>query len=380
VFWRDRTAGGETLRAANTNAAGLMSQATVTSTRVLAIAPRKYLALGQASGVLESRSIAFADAGSAAVSAPVSTGMSISSTAPIVSDTDGKLYAIVYGMSAPFPTVPLAGNVDLTLVTPRPQPYSVLNGETYADFNTSAPRALWGAIGRETANSQRGMFVHELRLDTGELLPGARMSTAEVVVEGNSIDTCIADPRVQSPGPGVFVASWRQRNSGAYGCDLLVNGQKLNTGAWGPYKYELAATASGGAVAVWDEEDPVTRFWSRIRYTTKASTSANWAAPSALPGEPLGESASIEIVARGPGGTLALVWTPLQNCSTTSCKIYEYRVSKYVNGVWTTQSLALGTSLRKIAINASGSGVLTSEETDCNANGSCTRGLSLYRF
>jgi hypothetical protein len=382
VFWRDQSAGSVVLKAANANAAGLLSQATVAPNvfvaahQVVPLSPRRYLSLYPAITGSASRIIEFQDSGSSTLSLAVPISSPLSAAAQIVGDAAGNLYAFTGDTTAPFPRVTLAGNVDITLVTRGPSGYASLEGAAIAGSESSDPQAWMAAIGRPQGVTARGVYVNQVSLSTGSVSSPVQVSTGEVLVQGNSISTCFADPRIRSTGPATTLTTWRQSNAARNGCDLMVNGQRVNAGAWSVSVYDVTALPGGGAMAVWEEIDPVSGFDRRMRFASKPSSAGTWSAPGPIDASRANMTAFRDISASGPGGTLAIAWDAGSGCTTSSCQITDKLVSKYANGTWMTRSISDGSSRQKIAINASGEAVVAGSR---NCGASCSE-LVVHRF
>jgi hypothetical protein len=162
------------------------------------------------------------------------------------------------------------------------------------------------------------------------------------------------------------------------GCDLWVNGVRVNGGALDVVESAVSGSANNVLVALWREAQAPPGTLSRLRFSRLDAGGASWTAPAAI--DTTLDSAEVRTVfppVAGPGGTLALVWDFTCNVAGPACTPARL-VSKYVNGGWTTKAISRPNTIQGLAINANGEGVLLGVGSDCNG-ATCTE-LSAYRF
>jgi hypothetical protein len=222
-------------------------------------------------------------------------------------------------------------------------------------------------------------YIVDQRLSTGALLPPLKVSTQPLVLENSSLicrDMEVEPAAYVDSGPALYALPWRQLNAAGDACELYVNSRRVSDGTRSVFAYRINADRNG-ITAVWDERPSTSNgrvLWSRFDAIT-----STWSTPaglSTLLPASTGVNQQISGLARGPGGTMAVVW------SSSADPAVSY-LSKYVNGAWTTvQASAQATGARATAINAAGQGVSVFErQFACAANpiGGCID-LAVYRF
>jgi hypothetical protein len=291
-----------------------------------------------------------------------------------------KLYALVPGQSAPFPTVDIGGGVQMTAVTLQPLPFAQVESSLISEFPQSIdPRLFMAVQGRELPSDSRQMYWTNARLETGVVMPPFLVSQQTFQVSNSQIacDTSFA-MAAQTTGPGNFVLAWRQVNAAGSGCDLNVLGSRVNDGT--NHVERFVVTGEGSEVIVvwqetssgnvprtfWSRRDPITLAWSSpVRIGT--ATAANE------------DGQELLFAAVGPSGSVAVFWQAKLRLSATATAIGETSVSKYVGQNWTTSATGTLPAVDAIAMNAAGQGVILSRTAvACTSSvGPC---LELYAF
>jgi len=402
AFWMEQPSGGSaTLWGANADSAGRLSQGVVDAAynnvqdSLVQVSARQFLYLYQASPVApggpipapppggyptESKLLTMNSGGNVGVTLGVTAPSALQPSTPIVRDLSGNLSAIVANTTAPFPHATLAGNTQVTLLTPSSSPYATVEAQVFADFNSIAPRALWATRGKANGGDVLSMYVDQTSLTDGTFVPIGKVSNREVHQLGNTARFCPAEPDLVSTANAEFAVSWLEQNTALNGCDLVINGAVVNATGTDVAEFATSGASGGFVAAVWRESDPtVVPRADRIRFAQRGPGTGNtWTTPAAIDATYANAAVQqILAVARGPGGTLAVVWEPCEG-TTVSCTTSVRLVSKFVGGVWSTKSIALGTSVAALAINAAGNGVLLAVGDLCSGV-NCTQ-LSAYRF
>jgi hypothetical protein len=298
----------------------------------------------------------------------------------LVKGGDSKLYAFApAGSSAPASPVNLGSGENLTVLNTPAMPFADVEAVAVADFTQSVdPRALWAVRGKLGSADARQMYLTQVRLASGEMLPAAQVSTETFAVNTAQMG-CSDEPpmNVQATSSGYVVVAWRQVNAANNGCDLMIGGRRVSAGTRGVGKYAISGN-NGDIVAVWQEIDSTPNsdriFWSRFDPVSSA-----WSVPGLL--APQYASANDEHVlivqASGPGSTLAVAWQRLPASGTGSSE--PWLLSKYVNGSWNTVAGQSGDRPRTLSINANGQGAALMVGNDCGSTVACER-LSALRF
>lgn len=298
-------------------------------------------------------------------------------------DSAGQIYSVASLPQGPmtpppFPAVALGSGVTLQTTVPFQSPLAQLDSSRDADFPQSAdPRILVGLVGRQLSGGDTAVYVSEQRLLDGTVSTPLKMSTQPVVTQNAQL-TCLdveQEPAAYAgAGPTQYAIAWRQLNPAGNGCDLYVNGQRVNTGVQSVNGYRINVGGSG-IVAVWDERS-ATPPSGRVLWSRRDAGSTTWSVPAPLTTEvPVtGTDQQLLLLVRGPAGAMAAVW------SVTPSNVGTL-VSKYSNGAWTTvRTSALSSGARAVAINAQGQGAVIFESPAvCNAGGECKE-LQAYRF
>jgi len=407
AVWSEQASGSNaSLHAANADATGLLSHGVVDATynnvsdSFTVVRSRALLYLNQPSptapGVpgappppppapppggfpTSSKLVTFNTTGVAAVSAAVAAPALLQPATPIVRDLGGNLSAIVSTTTAPFPSATLAGNTSVALLTPAPSPYAFVDIHVFADFDSVAPRALWATVGKSTAGDVLGIYVDQVSLSDGAFVPIGKVSNQEVRKTGVTPRFCPAQPHLVSTANAEFAISWLQQNAAMNACDLVVNGVVVNAGGgWDVVEFVASGSVGNVAAAVWREVQPA-GLGSRLRFSQRGpSLIATWSTPAPIDTTYDGSALHTVLgIARGPQGTMAVVWEPCEGASA-SCTTSIRLVSKFVAGAWTTQSVSRSGTVAAVAIDGSGRGVVLAVGESCSGS-ACTE-LSAYRF
>lgn len=395
VFWSELPPGGVSrlsVASIARNANAPLSTGTVESNFaspirrdfiVRRVANRRFVLMHQygsgPSNLTVARVVSMAAGGSATVEPAVVLPPAIQSPGgffSVVQDSMRQLY--VYGnVTAPYPTVALGGGV--TLNTVRPLGFTYLASAEAgldADFDESAaPRSLRVLRGREMPTDPVGMYVSDMDLIVGTILPPIKVSTQPIVI-ANAQGGCASDPPMQasaSVGPmgATYLVAWRQLNASGTACELFVNGQRVNTGTVGVSMFTVSGR-NGDVIAVWSELETVPPGRQWIYWSRRDPVSTTWSAPQPIP-TPLVPDASqrMDMGASGPGGALVVAWTSFAPGGGNL-------LSKYVGGTWTTVRAPMLVDVRGLAINASGQAAALYRSTVCGLS-SCEE-LAAYQF
>lgn len=300
----------------------------------------------------------------------------------VVADSTRQLYAYAPGLTAPFPSVALGMGVALRVASYAPAPFSYLEAGATSDFTESAdPRALLGVRGKLMPADEVSVYAAETRLVDGTLSSPVRLST-QAVVAGNGQVNC-SDPtgpwvQAQAGSSGTsYVAPWRQVNAAGTGCDLIVSGQRVNTGALSVVNYVVNAH-NGTVVAVWNERDNSPTS-PRVLWSRREAGSTTWSTPAPVAPQVSPTAAEQQLIgtARGPSGTVAIVWSTSGGGSTVTGGALA---SKYTGGAWTTVHVPSASALdvRAVAINGAGQGAALFRRTQCGT--AVCEELAAYRF
>lgn len=334
------------------------------------------------------RVVDLGSAGTPTISASTVLPSNVGSSTPVVRDATGAPYAIASQQAVPFPVINLGGVDSLTIAARTQQPFAQVERDLKVEYRSIDPRALWIVIGQQSMLDQRNLYVTDISLTSGAVSPPIKVSGQPFLVS-NGVVNCYLFPSAFSTGVGRWAVSWTQLTSTASGCQLMVNGQRVDadTGSVGRH-------AVGGAdedlVAVWEQgcADRELRYcrllWSRFDRTAQI-----WSAPAPVYApfdrtdmghflQSLATGGGPSIVP-GPGGTMAVVWRACQQQgSPGSCQTVATLISKYHNGAWTTRSVSDAVSeFLHVAINGAGQGAAMFAQ---RSSGSLLSGVAVYQF
>jgi hypothetical protein len=300
----------------------------------------------------------------------------------VVQDSTRQVYAFAPGLTAPFPSVSLGMGVGLQIASYAPTPFSSLEAGAASDFAESVdPRSLLGVRGKLMPTDEVNVFAAETRLVDGTSSAPVKMSTQPVVANNSQVNCSdVVGPTVQvqvgSSGTS-YIVPWRQVNAAGTGCDLIVSGQRVNTGTLSVVDYVVNAY-DGAIVAVWTERNNAPTS-PRVLWSRRDAGSTSWStpAPVAPAVSPAAAEQQLIRMARGPSGTVAIVWSTSGGGSTVTGGAL---VSKYAGGAWTTVHVqgASATDVRAVAINGAGQGAALFRRTQCGTL--VCEELAGYRF
>lgn len=258
----------------------------------------------------------------------------------------------------PFPSVPLGVGVTLQTTLPPLNPLAQLESLRASDFPESAdPRILLKMHGRLLASDDLSMYVAEQRLLDGSVLPPIKVSTQPVSTSNAPYACAAVDVEAQATVGAAatqYLVPWLQLSGAGFNCDLMVNGQRVNSGAANVTNYTVNIDTNGAVVAVWTEGSSALGSW-RVLWSRREAGSSAWSTPAPVAPQltVAGSDQYLMRVTRGPGGTLAIVWMA-GNVGTAAL------VSKYAQGAWSTVQVqgAAPYDARSIVINGSGQGAV----------------------
>jgi hypothetical protein len=376
-----------------TPAAGNFSVTPLGGRRFAVIHQLQPAAAGSVPGT-RARVVDLGAASAPAVGAQTLLPANVRSTTPVLRDLSGVPYAITDQQPTPFPSISLGGADNLIVAARTQQPFVQVERDVLVEYQSVAPRALWTVVGRQAATDQRNLYIAEVSLTDGAVLPPIKVSP-QPYLWANGTVTCSPSPMVQSTGVGRWAVAWGQLTTTGAGCQLMVNGLRVDSNQASVGRYAVGGV-NEDLVVVWEENcgGRAIRFcrllWSRLNPAAQT-----WSAPLPVyppfdlpdlghlvqaPGASTGGGPGM---VAGPGGTLAVAWQVCQDSpGTGTCPIRANLVSKYSNGAWTTQSVS-GQSFEpfdfmQLAVNASGQAAVMFGYRPSSGQSLLT--LSVFRF
>lgn len=294
----------------------------------------------------------------------------------LVQDATQQMYSLLIGLVStgpPFPGASLGNGAELRGYAIASSPFSSFAGDFYTS-NVTEPWALYSGLAVPSPVNPSEAYVSRFNLLTGETESPVKVASGVRQVSPQL--NCADQPNfpTQATGPSTFSVGWRQLSSTANGCDLFVDGQKLNADAKTVTTWGFSATATE-VVVVWSERDSGPTS-PRVYWRRRAAATGVWTAAAAIAPQYPSQVAeqSLLVTATGPGGVLAALWSNAAAGSGSAAAL----VSKYVNGTWTTVSGGTVKGVRGAAINGQGDGIALFRNELCD--GAACEELFAVRF